>query len=524
MLLLLTFGLHLYSIGRESLWRDEVDTLHFAADIWEQLKASGSLTAAADELAGYLVRPGWNGPLYFLAMEPWLQLAGRSELALRFPSVLAGLAAVTLSYALGARLFGRLAGQLTALLMAINPYLAWYAGEGKMYTLVIVLALLSTYLLLRACASGKKSLWPGYVLAVTLLFYTHILTPLLLPVQAILVLLLYPHVLRSPAVWLSAGAITLPYLPLLLWQWPQLAQPAETGFAFVPLPTMAQRLGEVFGRGIIGWPAAIPLGLLLGAMGVGVVGAAQLAPPQSPPQAGGKNRGGQPPRRRPPARVGMRGGQPPRRRPPARVGMRGGLGLVLWAAVPVLELYLISLRRPLFTERYLIWTLPAWLLLAAGGLAALARRGNMSRWLALGWTAGLVTVGLIGVGKQWSTPVRADFRSAAAVVSGRYQAGELIVFQIPYLQATFDYYAPQLDYLAAEGPYTNWGSSPAEVDAYLRQATAGHARVWLLLSEAAMWDARGLTTEWFQAHGRQLRQVALNRVKVTQWEIEAGPE
>jgi len=475
-LLWLTFGLRLAGIGRESLWRDEVDSIRFAAEIWATLAESETLPAAMGELAGYLTRPGWNGPLYFLAMEPWLQLAGRSELALRFPSALAGLTVVALSYVLGARLLGTTAGRLAALLTAVNPYLVWYSGEGKMYTIITALALLSTYLLLRACAGGQRRFWMSYILVTTLIFYTHILTPLLAPVQMGLVLALHPRAVRSPAAWLSAGALTLPYLPLLLWQWPHLAQPAETGFAFVPWHTMARRLGEVFSRGIIGWPAAIPLVLLLGAMAMGMILAKK----------------------------------------------RVAWGLLWWAGAPLVGLYLVSLRRPLFTERYLIWTLPAWLMLAAGGLAALAQRKKVGRWVAVGWTAGLVAAGLVGIGYQWNTPVRADFRSAAAFVSSHHQAGELILFQIPYLQATFDYYAPELEYRVAEGPYTNWDNPPAEVDDHLHRTTAGYRRVWLILSEAPMWDARGLTVDWFQTHGRLLEQVTLNRVQVTKWELDPG--
>jgi hypothetical protein len=183
------------------------------------------------------------------------------------------------------------------------------------------------------------------------------------------------------------------------------------------------------------------------------------------------------------------------------------------------ELYLVSLRRPLFTERYLIWALPAWLILAAGGLARLACWGKRGRLVAMAWTAGLLAVGLVGIRHQWVTPVRADFRSAAALLTDHYQADELIVFQIPYLQATFDYYAPGLEYQAAEGPYTNWGNPAQEVETYLQAATPGHRRVWLILSEAPMWDTRGLTVDWFQTRGRLLRQATYNRVQVTHWEL-----
>jgi uncharacterized membrane protein len=90
-----------------------------------------------------------------------------------------------------------------------------------MYALVTALALLSTYLLLRALDEGGKRFWLSYVLVTTALFYIHILTPLILPVQAVLALLLYTRAVRSIGAGLAAAALTLPYLPLLVWQWPQ---------------------------------------------------------------------------------------------------------------------------------------------------------------------------------------------------------------------------------------------------------------------------------------------------------------
>ncbi len=449
------------------------NSVRFAAEIWGTLVGSPSPAAAAGELVRYLTRPGWNGPLYFLLLEPWLQLAGRSELALRLPSALSALAAVALCYALGRNLFGRTAGQLAALLAAVNPYLAWYAGEGKMYTLITAGALLSNYLLLRAATENRARLWAGYTLVTSLLFYSHILTPLLLPAQAGLILLIRPRALRQAGAWLAAGALTLPYLPLLLWQWPVLAQPAQTGFPFVPLPEMVRRLAEVFSRGIIGRPAAFPLALLLGAMTLGMLLAKT----------------------------------------------RPAVGLLLWITLPVIALYLISLQRPLFTERYLIWTQPAWLLLAAGGLTALAQRWPAGHWLAAAGTLALVASGLVGIDHQWSTPVRADFRGAAGCVSENYRPGDLVLFQIPYLRTTFDYYAPDLDYHAADGPYTNYGDPPEAVANYMQQVTAGHERVWLVLSEAPMWDSRGLTAGWLRDHGRHLQSAALNRVNVELWEL-----
>ena len=87
----LAFALRIAGLTAQSLWRDEVDALIFA-------------TLA--ELLGMFRQPGQNGPLFFLALRPWLAAAGESEFVLRFPSAWAGALAVPILYALVRRLAG----------------------------------------------------------------------------------------------------------------------------------------------------------------------------------------------------------------------------------------------------------------------------------------------------------------------------------------------------------------------------------------------------------------------------------
>ncbi len=478
-LILLAFGLACLGIDRESLWRDEVDSIRFADDIWQRATAGGGLRDTVKVLGQHLTQPGYNGPLYFLALEPWLSVAGRSELALRFPSVAAGMVALALCSRLAAHLLGRRVGELTALLGATNPYLVWYAGEGKMYTLVTALALLSTYLWVRALELGGRRRWVAFVAATTALFYAHVLSPLLLLVHAVFALVLHRRELRQPALWVSAAALTLPYLPLLVWQWPLLARPIETGFAYVSLPLMFRRLVEVYSRGVTGFPAAFPALLLVGGIAMSLC-------------ASGR-----------------------------RSSRSARSALLAWMVLPVVAVYLISLRRPLFTERYLIWTLPAWLVLAADGLVGLTNQGGWRRRAASAWCGLLLTTSLVVVGFQWGTPIRPDLRSASRLIARQVLPGNPILFQIPYLQHSFDYYAPETDYVPIEGPYTNQGATPQEVGVFLQRATAGHSVVWLLLSEIPMWDQRNMTLDWFAARG-ELDWHRFHGVDAVRWQREAA--
>ena len=146
------FAWRIHGLSRQSLWRDEVDAIYFALrDLPETLSM--------------FVDTAQNGALFFLSLRPWLRLAGTSEFALRYPSVLFGMLSVALLWQVGRRLMpgrspvasrGRSrillaltigsAPVLAAAFLAVNPYLLWYSQDGKMYALTPFLALLAAWL------------------------------------------------------------------------------------------------------------------------------------------------------------------------------------------------------------------------------------------------------------------------------------------------------------------------------------------------------------------------------------------
>jgi mannosyltransferase len=529
---LVAFAVRAASLDAQSMWRDEVDAVRFSTGPWAEILSS-------------FARPGWNGPFYFLLLRGWIALAGPSEYATRFFSLAFGVLGVPLVYALGRRLFDRQVGLLAALLVVASPYLTWYGQEVKMYTLVAALALTAIYGLRRAVEGAGWGWWAVQVVATSLAFYAHILAALLVPVQVLLTFAWWPQARRQ---WAGALAslvcLTLPYLPLALWQAPLVLQARETGFYAYALDEMIKILLNGWSTGILswGWPWATVLISTLAVWG--------LVSPMG--------------------RV---------------ADWRGRLALLGWLAIPLLAVWLISLRQPLFTDRYLIWTAPAFYLLVALGLASLCRLGgwdrrartavaggpgarrNLVRTLGgtLGWAAAVLLAGTIlacdGVNlwRQATAPIKSDFRAATAYVAS-YRASdgpttehrtsdeptvshatddklafkcflplvvrdryfdELIVFQIPYGRHTFDYYFPTEEYPWAEGLYTNHRAPDGsdlmgeqEVAYRMQEMTAGHDVVWLVATEVEMWDERGLVRAWLEANAQRTDEAHFVRVDV----------
>ncbi len=502
-LVLAAFALRVFGLDRQSLWRDEVDAIYFAV-------------RSLNETLGMFVQAAQNGPLYFLGLRPWFALMGTWEFVLRFPSALAGTLSIPLLWQVGRQLLpekgeaptaGAFAATVAAVLMTFNPYQVWYGQEGKMYATITCLMLLATYFWLRGITRGGAWPWVGYWLTVTVAMYTHLLMVLVIPVHMVWFLVAWPTSRRH---WRGYGAalagLILPYLPMVWWHWWLLTAPEKlSGFTFTPFDQMLEGLLLNHARGFIGtiqplWLAPI---FFLGGAGL-LLGAGQLT---------------------------AQGASGLELAPWRRLGL-----LFTWLALPVAFIYLISLRQPVFTERYVIWIGPAALLAVALGLRVL--RANSGR-VGPAVTA-LLLVYVLGVWgyanwQQKTLTIKYDLRGAVQYVQAHRSPDELLILQIPHQEWSFRYYSdafrpnPFADSDARlgrwlQGPYTNYGQPDAQaraaLDAQMQAGTAGQPTVWVMLSEAPMWDSRQLMNEWLDQHGAIVEKADFPGVTVLRYQMK----
>jgi mannosyltransferase len=469
--ILLAFAWRAWGLDFQSLWRDEVDALRFATRPWPELLAM-------------FIRPGENGPLFFLLLRPWLAITGHSEYALRFASLMAGVIAVALSMVLSGRLGAPRSVRLIAgLLLATNPHLVWYSQEGKMYALITALILASSLSFVEALQRSEVWRWVLYWLWTTLCLYVHVLAALIIPVHFSWFVIGWPDGRQRWRGYAAALAgLTLPYLPLGWWQLKMLMDNHfRPGFPFLSLDQMITVLLLAFGRGLVPTSGAwniLPM-LFLTLTGVWM---------------GDKFIQGH--------RVSQR------LRPLAWLG--------LWLALPVLSLFAISLRVPLFTDRYLIWISPAlWILVALGTIAI----QRYSRWVATFALGSVIALNLQAISFQTHVPIKSDFRQAAAIVEGQRGPGDVVMVIMPYVRHVYAYYAAS-DPPFVEPPYTNAGATPEQVDTEMRRRLAGQRGVWLVSSEEEFWDQRGLVRAWLETHGERLGDHHFTRVNVTYYRLD----
>ena len=87
-----------------------------------------------------------QAPLFYLLGAAWAQLAGWSQYALRLFSVLAGMLMIAWLYRFGSDMFNRRIGLLAAILMSTSAYMILYVHDFRMYTLLLLLAIIHTWL------------------------------------------------------------------------------------------------------------------------------------------------------------------------------------------------------------------------------------------------------------------------------------------------------------------------------------------------------------------------------------------
>ena len=184
-----------YHLGQQGLWFDEADIV---------MRARQPLP----ELLRNFIHPGENGPLYTLGLAGWTRLFGTSEVAVRLPSAIAGTLAIPAMYALGRMLRGPRLGLIAAALLTVSPYAHWYAQDAKMYSLLVLLTIVTTVLLLTAVRRGG-ALWIAYGVAAAVTLGVHATFLLVLVAHAVIAASLWRSWLRD-ATGTAADALARP--------------------------------------------------------------------------------------------------------------------------------------------------------------------------------------------------------------------------------------------------------------------------------------------------------------------------
>jgi mannosyltransferase len=143
----------------ESLWMDEGLSIGIASQ-------------PLFEIPGVLRQDG-APPFYYMLLSVWMSVFGDGPAETQGLAVAIALIGVPGGLWAGWSLFGRRAGLICAALCAVNPFLTTYAQETRMYSLMLVLSLLTTAAFLHVFAFGRRAYLPLFSVLLALMLYTH---------------------------------------------------------------------------------------------------------------------------------------------------------------------------------------------------------------------------------------------------------------------------------------------------------------------------------------------------------------
>lgn len=449
--LLLAMVLRIYNLGTKSYWVDEIFTITEGKQSVYQLLTSGRLD---------------QPPAYYLPFHFWIITFGTNETSTRSFSVLAGISSIFLIYLIGCKLFGQVVGLLSAFLMAISGFQIVYSQETRFYTFFELTVILSFFFLILALKSHRKVHFTLYVLASTLMLYSHTIGVFILVAQNIFVILQgrkYRNILMS---WLICQLIILlafiPYLLPLIFAGGGVTESIASNSWGNPTPSVSGLLRSVFlfiipPRLDISWKIMLANYAVAGTLLI--IGTWNHAIKQDKRTFLSLMNG---------LIANLKGSD-----------LKTKLFLVSsWLVIPIVISFLISkIIIPIYADRYMICAAPALYLLLALGIFNIRKVVPIS--ISIGVLAILIVPGLF---RYYEISVNEQWREAAAYVDDNTRPDETIVFASKgieeiYIKSFNWYYHGPLGSCGLEINPQN--SDTISEDAM--QCISGHNRFWVIM-------------------------------------------
>jgi hypothetical protein len=505
------------ALGTKGMWLDETFSVWLA-------------NHSIPEMLQWIVRIDQHPPLYYLLLHYWVALGGDTPYHVRFLSLIFGTGTIPIIYLIGKRISGAVMGLAAALLLALSPFNIYYAQETRMYTLLMFNAAVAIYALVRLLTDprsakpigsqfreylrawrtagpvepgseggfrykvetrGQKGwsawvsrhrwspiqtietdlTWVAFIVFSAATLYTHN-TAVLLPLATnifVLGLMLFQRIKRAgaqpafqaPSFWNWVKAqigILILWMP---WVFTFIKQASAVSQRFwIPEPTWGAVLQVL--KSFVNASGPIPAYLT---RVIWILFSLVLC-------------------------IGL-------------VHFRKKISQLLFLAallaIPFLAELIVSIWRPVFLDRTLIWTtIPLFLVLAAG-IAQLKYR-----FLIIAVLGSLITINFFSVSDYFRFYQKEDWSTAARAVAGFAEKDDLVLFNSNFVEIPFDYYfEPYADYydiqVEEQGvPKDLFNSGILEPEMTtsdipgLISLLSGHDRVWLVYSHDSFTDPTGL--------------------------------
>jgi mannosyltransferase len=140
---LIGYGLRVFIISNKGLWLEETFS------IW---LGKQSVVNMLQWIAKIDIHP----PLYYLLLHYWIALKGDTPNSIRLLSALFGTATIPVIYLIGKRMSGVVMGMVAAVILALSPFNIRFAQETRMYTCLTFNAAVAIYALVRLLTDARS--------------------------------------------------------------------------------------------------------------------------------------------------------------------------------------------------------------------------------------------------------------------------------------------------------------------------------------------------------------------------------
>jgi hypothetical protein len=524
-------GLRILLLDHKGMWLDETFSVWLA-------------NHSVVELLQWTAKIDQHPPLYYLLLHYWVALNGDTPHSVRLLSALFGAGTIPIVYLIGKRMSGAIMGLAAAVLLALSPFNIRFAQEARMYTCLTFNAAVAIYALVRLLTDSRSVrpigsqfreylhawrtagpvepdterysryrvdsrsqtgwrawisrhrwlpiqtietdlAWVAFIVFSAATLLTHN-AAVLFPFAAnvfVLGLMLFQRrkksgslpAFQAPSFWNWVKAqvgILLLWSPWLVAFVNQVSRVYQE--FWLPQPgwdTVLQALGSFLNASTLDEPRQVQMIWILYAL-VLCLGLWHY-----------------------------------------RKKLSQFLFLTALFTIPFLGELIVSIRRPIFYDRTLIWTtIPLFLLLAAG-IAQLRFRLLMIAVVGI-----FATVNLFSAGDYYRFMQKEDWSTAAGYVANFAQEDDLVLFNASWVQIPFDYY-----FKAYEDQYAiHVEKHGLPVDLFdrgilepkmtesdipmLLSLLNGRKRVWLVYSHNGYTDPMGLIPQTLASKMRLIRQ------------------
>lgn len=389
-LLIISCGVSLWAILSQSVRLDEAQSL------WIATKPVDTIIAITSEDV--------HVPLYSFLLHFWLQIFGASLSAARVLSFLFFLLTLPVLYLFVKESSSKAVALLSVTLFALSPFIMWYSGEARMYTLFTLVTSLSHLFFLRMIRTDGQEGKLGYFISLLLGLYTHYFFVFLIATQALYVAWTmfknYQEKVPQGFMKKTYGIIALASLCFVPWIWLLFS----TGMAantqpLIPPPTSFNVI-QTYVNFIFGFQTQGIQSILVSLWPIAIMSLFFVFTKRK------------------------------------KVTTTGMTYLVLASFIPIVLVYFVSFFQPIFLSRYLIVVTPTLFFLFAWLLLQHSRKvSNLLIASVLLFMLGL----MIFQTTSAATPVRENYEGVSAYLEEEATPHDIILISAPFTLYPIEY-------------------------------------------------------------------------------------